>query len=135
MHKKLLDLVLILFLTGCGPVHPELHQVRGKVTFNQQPIADALVTLHPLQGNLSPLPIAYTRADGQFEISWLGQGDGAPSGDYAITITWKQLIQQGEEKVRSGKNLLPAKYADPQKTPWRCSIKPGENLLPVYDIK
>lgn len=135
MQKILTCMLLMLCLAGCGPAQPELHKVRGKVLFRQQPIADALITLHPMQGNLSPLPIGYTRADGQFEISWLGQGDGAPAGDYAITITWKQLIQQGEEKIRSGRNLLPANYADPQKTPWRCTVNQGENVLPVHEIK
>jgi len=135
MIRSLVLIMIIACLAGCGNARAEPHPVAGKVLFNGRPIAEALVTLHSLQNNVTPMPIAYTREDGQFDVSWLGQGDGAPEGEYAVTITWRQLIQQGEEKVRSGRNQLPANYADPKKTPWRCTIKAGKNVLPVHEIK
>ncbi|MBL8824140.1 MAG: hypothetical protein JNJ77_16260 [Planctomycetia bacterium] len=135
MIRRIILITVVISLAGCSRARPEPHPVAGKVLFNGRPIADAMVTLHSVKNDVTPMPIAYTRADGQFDVSWLKQGDGAPVGEYAVTITWRQLVQRGEEKERSGRNQLPAHYADPQKTPWRCIIKPGKNVLPVHEIK
>lgn len=81
------------------------------------------------------LPTAVTREDGQFQATTWADKDGIPVGDYVVTIVWKQLKLQGEEKVRNGPNQLPEIYGDVKRSPLRCTIKEGNNLLPTFDLK
>lgn len=130
-------LLTSLFLIGCssGPERPVCYPASGRVLFENRPIAEARLTFHPLQGSVVPLPVATTGEDGQFQVTTWADHDGLPTGSYAVTIIWPQLVQQGEEKTRSGRNQLPTLYADPKRTPLRCTIKDGENKLPVFAIK
>lgn len=132
-----LNLLVLLLFVGCnsGPVRPVCQPVHGRLTFEKQPLAEAQLVFHPLNSSFVPLPTAMTRADGQFDVTTWADNDGAPLGEYLVTVEWKQLIQQGEEKVRSGKNMLPAIYADAKKSPLRCIIKEGDNTLPVFELK
>jgi len=71
---------------GCGsaeessdvPVHP----AEGIVRFKGQPIAGALVALHPRNGakSVAPNPRATVQPDGKFQLTTYRQHDGAPEG-------------------------------------------------------
>ena len=82
-----------------------------------------------------PLPTAVTGDDGQFQATTWADNDGIPVGDYVVTIVWKQLVLQGEEKVRNGGNQLPVIYANSTRSPLRCTIKEGENKLAAFELK
>lgn len=123
------SVLLLLLMAGCSstPGRPACYPVKGTVQFQQQPLEEAQVTLHPVSGTITPLPTGITNRDGTFSITTWAANDGAPAGDYKVTVVWKQLVQQGEEKIRNGKNLLPAIYADPLRTPLKCSITTDAN--------
>jgi len=109
--------------------------VKGRVLFEGRPIHEAEVVLHPQGQALLAKPLGYTDAQGWFTLSTMGSNDGAPTGSYVITVQWKQLIQTGEEKTRSGRNQLPAHYADEKRSKLRCEIKDGENELAVLQLQ
>ena len=137
-NSRLASSLLCCFLiVGCksGPARPLCQPVSGKVLFENTPLAEAELTFHPVQGTVVPLPVAVTGVDGQFQATTWSDNDGIPVGDYVVTIVWKKLKQQGEEQIRSGPNQLPAMYADPKKSPLRCSIKEGDNMLPDFQLK
>lgn len=128
-HRWLPVLLLFLFLTGCSSSggSATCYPLKGTVLYQKQPLEEAQITLHPVSGTITPLPTAITNKDGSFVVTTWSADDGAPEGDYTVTVTWKQLVLQGEEKTRSGKNLLPAIYSDPKRTPLKCKIQAGEN--------
>lgn len=134
LHASLLCCLLMM---GCqsGPARPVCQPASGKVLFEGRALPEAQLTFHPLQGTMPLLPGAITREDGEFQATTWADKDGIPIGDYVVTIVWKQLVMQGEEKVRNGPNQLPAIYADPKKSPLRCTIKEGENKLSTFDLK
>jgi len=137
-HSRLAASLLCCFLTiGCqsGPVRPVCQPVSGKVLFENRAIPEAQLTFYPVSGTMELLPTAVTREDGQFQATTWADKDGIPVGDYVVTIVWKQLIMQGEEKVRNGLNQLPLIYADPKRSPLRCTIKEGSNELPPFVLK
>ena len=82
----------VLFIAGCAqePGGPLCFPTRGRILYDSQPLAEALVVFHPLasepEGNNHQRPIAVTETDGTFQLSTLGTGDGAPEGDYVITV-------------------------------------------------
>jgi hypothetical protein len=103
---------------------------------NQAPVAEAVVVFHPLaeEARTSPKPVAHTDAHGAFSLTTLKQGDGAPAGEYAITVELREPRLVGEEYTRDGGHLLPERYADPATTGFRYTVMPGENEVPPLEI-
>jgi hypothetical protein len=136
MGVRVMFLAGVLGLAGCGGSgQPACFSVKGRVLFEKAPIAEAQVALHPVGQTLTVKPVGVTDGQGYFTLSTFGTNDGAPPGRYIVTVTWKQLIQTGEEKTRSGRNQLPAHYGDPRQSTIRCEIKPSANELPTFELK
>ena len=123
-------------LAGCGGESgPVCHPVRGQVRWNGQPLAEALVVFHPpVGGPAISKPFAQTDSQGKFSLTTLQSGDGAPAGEYAITVELRELRQVGEEAVRDGRNLLPARFASPQESGLHHVVVVGENVVPPLEI-
>jgi hypothetical protein len=113
------------------PVYP----ARGHVQFANSPPAGAFVVLHPLQGSLprNARPYAIVRSDGSFELSTFGKGDGAPAGEYAVTVEWRPLTGGGIDSI-SGRNRLPAKYARPETSGLRVNVASAANEIPTFEL-
>lgn len=123
---------------GCTPQDGvRCHPVRGQVVFDGQPVAEAVVVFHPKTEPTAPVPksLAYTDAEGRFELTTLKTKDGAPAGDYAITVELKELRQVGEEGVRDGRNLLPERYGRPDSSGFSYRVVDGANDVPPLKIE
>ena len=129
--------VLGIVLAGCAEATPDRTPVfpaKGIITFKGQPTSGALVALHPkapVAG--TPNPRANVDKDGAFKVSTYVTADGAPEGDYVVTVLWYKPIKKGVDVV-SGPNVIPAKYANPNTSDLVVSIKPGENDLPAIAL-
>lgn len=129
--------LLSVSLVGCAEAKPERTPVfpaKGIITFKGEPISGALVALHPkapIAG--TPNPRANVEKDGAFKVSTYVTADGAPEGDYTVTVLWYKPIKNGPDIV-SGPNVIPAKYASPNTSDLVVSIKPGENDLPAIAL-
>jgi hypothetical protein len=126
-------LIGCLCIAGCSrQSRLTTYPVRGKVTYRTQPVAEAMLVLHPAVPFPAgtPQPIAYANAHGEFEFTTFESGDGAPQGQYVITVELREERKVGEELVRDGRNLLPAKYQSPQTSDLKCEVKSGTNELP-----
>ena len=129
--------VLALLLAGCARV-PQVtpHPVRGIVERAGKPVADATVVFHPetpLPAGLHN-PLAITDADGRYELTTLKQNDGAPAGEYRVTVELRAKRPAGEEYVRDGPHLLPEKFARRDTTPFRATVKPEVNEIPKWIV-
>jgi hypothetical protein len=76
---------------GCGGKSDRIavHPFRSKVVFSAPEAASAMVVFHPV-GNAdpkAPRSFATLEKDGSFELSTFDTRDGAPVGDYAVTLT------------------------------------------------
>lgn len=137
-YYVVLSVFLSLLLSGCGgETGPRCHLVAGKVVYQNQPLAEAMVVFHPLATPTEkfPQPMGTTTADGRFVMTTFKSGDGAPEGEYAVTIELREPRQIGEEVVRDGLNLLPPKYASPKDTPLRHKVVPGRNEVPEIKVE
>jgi hypothetical protein len=117
--------------TGCrdGLDRLPTFKTSGNVTYNGQPLPHALVMLHPEDPALVPVQ-ARTDESGNFALTTYETGDGAPKGDFKVTVSYYQLVQNGSS-LEPGPQILPKKYADPSSTELRVSIQEGENQLPL----
>ncbi len=129
--------LLSFALLGCAEAKPDRTPVfpaKGTITFKGQPVSGALVALHPkapIAG--TPNPRANVGKDGSFQVSTYVTADGAPEGDYTVTVLWYKPVKKGEDIV-SGPNVIPAKYANPNTSDLVVSIKQGENDLPAIAL-
>jgi hypothetical protein len=126
--------MLLLVCTSCNkdgriPVYP----VEGQVLFQGKPTPNAMISLHPLQkhepDNVHPL--GYADQEGKFSLTTYETNDGAPAGDYEVSIIW---FKQVEERTAEQPNLLPAKYADPKTSGLRVTVKEGTNTLKPFEL-
>src|SRR5262249_28100061 len=128
----LLALVAMPAVSCSSGERTRLYPVRGQVLYKDRPVVRAMVVLHPLEEQPagSSKPIAYTDAEGRFSVTTNRPGDGAPAGEYAVTVELREKTPTGVEKVR-GRNLLPARYSKPESSGLRCSVREGQNELPL----
>jgi hypothetical protein len=99
---------------------------------NGQPPAGALVQFHaagekPDVRNSRPWGVV--QDDGTYRLSTYEQGDGAPAGEYVLTITWPWDVSKPSFEDR-----LNHVYASPERSKWRLTVSEGDNELPLVEI-
>jgi hypothetical protein len=83
-------LVGLALLSGCGG--PPMARVKGKVTCNGKPVAQATITFSPMQRNDTDKhpgkpATAFSDEKGAYELSTFRNYDGALVGKHRVTIT------------------------------------------------
>lgn len=130
-------LALSLILGGCGEAEPEhvaTYPVETAVTFQGKPIPGAFVALHPKQPMPEvPTPRASVNIDGALIVTTFNGGDGAPAGEYIVTVEWYKPIKSGADVV-PGPNVLPSKYASPKTSDLLITVSAESNKLPPIDL-
>lgn len=149
-----LGLAAILPGCGSGEFHHRVVPAGGTVVSKGKPVADAIVTFHPADPEMIALPegetgpeiarpTTRTDADGRFALSTYYADDGAPPGDYTVTVVWapKTLavsVSGDEEDTDAEPDLPPnrastastdklgGRYADPATSTLKATIAPGE---------
>src|SRR5262249_11350694 len=132
------------------PVYP----AQGHVFFNGKPVPHALVTLHPLgaqpqgaqpQGvqpqnaadKKPPRPHGTAGEDGRFTLTTYQSGDGAPAGEYGVTVEcWLTNARAGTREGDSPPptNRLPARYGRVETSGLRVRIEQGDNQIPTIKL-
>lgn len=111
-----------------------VYAVTGKVIFDGQPATGAAVMLHPADRSLTIRPKGVAGADGSFTVTTYLPADGAPAGDYKVTVEWKKPVDDGSGEFVLGPNLLPESYATTASTPLQATVK-GKTEIPPIEIK
>jgi hypothetical protein len=129
---------VIASMVGCGssearlPVHP----VEGVITRGGKPLANALVALHPKSkpsGGEAVAPNGQTDENGVFKVSTYDANDGAPEGEYAVTVQYYQTVKTANG-IEPGPNVLPAKLSQPGTTDISVKIVAGPNKLAPIEV-
>ena len=92
--------ILAVLLSSCArntrkPVYP----VHGQVLVNGKPAAGATVFFFPVESDPDAIaPYGVLDADGSFSLTTYLTFDGAPAGEYVVTIRWPGAPQRpGDE--------------------------------------
>ena len=132
--------LIAMALAGCGrkvAERREVQPVEGQVIWEKKPLEGAVVIFYP-QGwqtnDNTRAPRAQTGHDGTFHVGTYGNGDGAPEGQYVVTVVHCPLVQRGSDSV-PGPNVLPNKYASPKTSDLRVEVVKGANTLPALALK
>jgi hypothetical protein len=109
------------------PVFP----VTGQVSFAGKPTPRALLVFHPvIESSLRPL--GTVDEDGTFTLTTYEQGDGAPAGDYTVTVEWRRLATINDDQRPP--NKLPARYSNPKSSGITARVSEGDNVLPPMQL-
>jgi hypothetical protein len=108
---------LALLIAGCGgrrrvtPVSGQVLAGAGK-----KPASGVMVTFHPVQDDGGPVykPNGYVDSQGRFALTTYMQNDGAPAGEYVITLEWVPAKKTPFEADAT--DLLKGTYSDPKKS-------------------
>jgi hypothetical protein len=131
-------LLSVLIVASCSskvdekrkPVFP----VRGKVLVQGKPAAGAFVLFVPVNEPSQPVdprPRAEASADGSFELSTYGTNDGAPAGEYVVSVTWPGgVLPDGREEPP---DKLMGRY-EMGKSKLKATVKEGQNDLPPFQL-
>ncbi len=136
---------LAMAVPACGgdPGQLPVYPVKGEVRLNNEPTEGAFLVFHPVSGDATkgdkrtgePLkPTAQVKSDGSYLLTTYTEGDGAPAGDYAVTLEWRKLVKK-EGDVAAGPNVIPPEYARPESTPWKVTVKTDANLVEPKQIE
>ena len=121
--------------SGCGQKEeiPELVSVTGKVTFQGQPLANASISFVPAdedkESTLVVRPHGQTDEQGQYELSWHGDHDGAPPGKYQVMVMAFKPNDNDDEEIQP-ESLIPKKYNSPKTSGLNADVsEDGENVF------
>jgi hypothetical protein len=126
------SLLLALLFAGCSkpPNRVPVYPAGGSLTQNGKPAAGAIVILHPAAGTTAPTkPRGKVGADGAFRLTTYDTADGAPAGEYAVSVYWPKPPKPGEPDFDDGPDVLSGKYLRPESPLGRVTITAGENQL------
>lgn len=99
----------------------DVYKVEGRVTLEGKPVGGAVVIFHPADksGNESTNPRAISDNAGKYMLSYVGDEDGAPAGDYLVTVK----STPGSSKSGKSAVTLPDRYLDPEASGLKVTVK------------
>jgi hypothetical protein len=136
--------LLALSGLGCSRGKP-LYPVTAQIYVDGRPAAGALVVLHPVNdsGPAAIRPSGYVDDGGNvklmsFVTATRGTGEGAPAGEYIVTIAWfptdvKEYLSKHPNTAVPDK--LKGRYSQPDKSALRATVQPQPTTLPRIDLK
>ena len=107
----------------------DTYPASGTVKVNGQIAEGALVMLFPTGDPVdlrNSKPWGLVGSDGSYQIGTYEQGDGAPEGDYDVTLVWSAGL--GPDRLRGA-------YSVPAKAVMQVTIAPGSNELPPIELE
>jgi hypothetical protein len=143
-HFSLVLLAAIaVCLASCGKsTTKSVVPVEGEVFVGAVPAEGARIVLVPqgdsaVVGWTDGFPRAVVAADGTFKISTFSADDGAPAGDYAVTVTWPEPAPADSEGQGESSPIdrLGGRYSDPQTSQLLENSSNQRTKLPHYELK
>lgn len=124
---------------GDGPKRKPTFPTEGKLLLNGKAYGGITVFFYSTDpSETEPTrPFGVTNADGTFALTTSAQNDGAPAGEYAVTLLYEPL---DSPLMRAAKGPKPPpidkKFADPKTTPLRAKVEARDkNVLDPLDAK
>ena len=141
--------ILVLVTASCSSNGVPVYETQGTVNFKGKPAEGAVVVFHPKSGDeeLKKLrPFGRVAADGSYQLTTFEANDGAPAGEYNVSIEWMQAVrrnieQRDEDDPTDARRELPSvdklkgRYADSVESGLTATVKEGSNAIPAFELK
>ncbi len=137
---------MLFLIVGCGKSVLKTDLVRGTITLNGRPLAEASVAFSPATPGAGNPAYARTDANGVYELQTnLGApGAGTTPGEYIVTVSKAIMVPTGKTSIqpdgtkseeKEPKNLLPEKYGDKNKSEFRATVVSGKENVFNFDLE
>ena len=114
----------------------DVFPVEGQVLVKGKAAKDVEVTFHPTDSDQQSRPHGVTDAEGKFRMRTNRDGDGAPAGEYVVTLYWPKLSDKPlADEARAPSDRLGRRFLDPKKSSLRATVGEGPTVLPAFEIK
>lgn len=124
-------LALTALTLGSCSRKPALYPVHGKVFVDDQPATGALVVFNPADAAGPLRPYGQVDQAGAFSLSSYNLNDGAPAGEYVVTVQWRRRRANPFES--DGPDKLNGRYTDASKSDLKVRIEAKPNdLEPIH---
>lgn len=130
-----LALAAVVGAPGCNR-GPKTYPVEGQVLVGGKPAPRATVTFHPLQETAGPLvrPTAQADEQGRFRLTTFRKDDGAPAGDYKVTVSLYLATRRSPQDDPTPVNYLPERYSQADASGLKASVAPGDNRIEPFQL-
>lgn len=126
MRIRFLPVAVLTFaILGCGPAGPKTARVSGTITLEGKPLPKVGVTFLPTKKG--PIATGNTDENGQFTLTTVRKGDGAPIGSHKVTIG---AAEEGQKLPN-----IAERYGNPHTTNLIADVKAGEKNTFTFDLK
>lgn len=141
---KNLGLLTLVCVLGCGKDdgRVKVYPVTGKVLVDGQPAEGVTVVFYPtaaeLKGPGMPVPAGTTDGNGEFRLRSFDPNDGAPEGEYKVTVFWPAPLPPGVDpydEMYEPQDRLQGRYSNPDTTPLTATVPEGGGELPPFDLQ
>ncbi len=123
----------MLLACGCSS-KVKMAPVTGQVFLGDKPAANATVTFHPIGGAAGAVrPTGHVDSDGTFHLTTYTVDDGAPVGDYRVTIVLFNTIDKPSQP-RTVVNELPGRYSNPETSELTATVTSGGAQLEPFKL-
>ena len=79
-------------------------------------------------------PVGQVDKNGYFTLTSYANGDGAPEGEYQVTVVWYLATRtSGDDTI--ARNYLPEKYSRAQSSQLRVNVPKGGAELQPFELK
>lgn len=135
---------IVVLAAGCssgGDVEGrvKVYPVSGAVKVAGQPAAGARIVFYgatpELIGPGTVSPAAVTDENGLFQLQSYGPGDGAPAGQFNVTVSWPEEVPEGvDSEVNRPKDRLKNRYLNPETSGLTAEVPVGGVELPPFEL-
>ncbi len=110
------------------------YPTKGTVYFEGTPACGSQITFYyhvPDSKRVIQAGDAIVGPDGSFSLSTYMKGDGAPAGEYSVTVGPWSALYDGSAKPSA--NVIPEKYNKVDTTPLKATVSAGKNEF-VFEL-
>lgn len=131
----------LLAMSGCGTGSPQFESrstfpVEGMVRIGGAPAEGVQVFLHPRDKSQQGKPRGVTDAQGRFCLRTYHEGDGAPAGEYTVTLYWPAVPgPNASTEEQLPPDRLQKRFMAQRTSPLRATVGAGPTTLPPIEIK
>jgi hypothetical protein len=124
----------LLLACGCGGSKIKIAPVTGQVFLGDKPAANATVTFHPVGGAATAVrPTGKVDGEGTFHLTSYAADDGAPVGEYRVTIVLFNTIDTPDQP-RTVVNEMPKRYSKPETSDLTAKVTAGGIKLDPFKL-
>lgn len=131
--------VALVLTAGCGGSDQvAVYPVTGKVLVKGQPALGAEVMFVPSDPAMRvpglPIVTGSVGADGALTLKSYAPGDGAPAGDYQVSVIWPTQSDPNNPAPQNVQDRLKGRYANPETSGLTAKVESAPTDLPPFEL-